>query len=772
MSTAASTGYRPVVAPFTPPAIAAVLAGAVGVQLAPGLPAAVWSLVAALSALLLWRWPRWRWAALLVFGAGWFAARADLALQQRLPHDLEGIDLDVRGRLSGLPDLRGDSTRFDLLVETASRDGRAVALQGRIRLAWYGAAPRLRPCARWQLHVRLKRPRGASNPGGMDLERHALQQGLNATGYVREDGDRRELAQAALCIDAWRERIAAAIARYFGDTTTAHLLRALAVGDQTGLDEAEWQVLRATGVGHLIAISGFHVGMLALAGAWLTRRIWRCRPELVLRWPAPLLEAPPALAAAALYAALAGFGLATVRTLLMLGVVAAARLWRRHVSVAQALALALAAILLADPLAILSAGFWLSFAGVALLVFSLDLAARPWWRELLPAQLAMSLGLLPLTVWFFGQSSLVGPLANLVAVPWISFVVVPLTLAGALLVVPLPLAGNALLQLAAAALQPQWQLLQWQAQWPLAQWHFAEASLPALLLAAAGALWLLLPRGVPLRAAGLLLLLPLLWPAAPRPRAGEFEVSVIDVGQGLAVLVRTARHALLYDAGARYPSGFDLGEAVVIPSVHALDVQRLDALVISHADLDHAGGAAAVQRALRPRRVLAGGGVSLPANGRRCRAGSAWHWDGVEFRVLHPADAAAGNDNDGSCVLLVQQGSARLLLTGDISARVEPAVAAAAGQAPLLLLVPHHGSKTSSSPALLDTLSVQAAVVSAAHRSRFGHPHAAVVARYRERGIALFNTADSGCLRFLLRADSAPQLVERCRWRRRRYWNE
>lgn len=756
-----------------PAAVLALLAGALALQPLAQLPPTWLCLCAIAGAAALWRWPPLRWVALLLLGAGGFGWRAEQALQQRLPRPLEGVDLDVQAQLVDLPARRGDATLLDLRVDAAQQDGHAVAFRGRVRAAWYGTPPPLRPCSSWQLRLRLKRPRGGSNPGGADVERLALQRGLLATGYVREETTARELGVASFCIDAWRERIAAAIDRRLAGQTTAPLLRALAVGDQRGLDETHWQVLRATGIGHLIAISGFHVGMLALAGGALARWLWRRRPGLALRSPAVLLETPFALAAATFYAALAGFELATVRTLLMLVVLALARLLRRALGVPQALSLALAAMLAVDPLAILSAGFWLSFAGVALLVYAADTAAlRVWWRELVPAQIAMSIGLLPLTIAFFGQASLVGPLANLVAVPWISFVVVPLALAGALLVVPLPWLGEALLQLAAWALQPQWSLLRWQAQWPLAQWHFAEASLAGLLLAALGAVWLLAPRGVPLRGLGLLLLLPQLWPATQRPAPGEFALCVIDVGQGLSVLVRTAGHALLYDARARYPSGFDLGEAVVVPAAHALDVQALDALVVSHADLDHAGGVEAVRRSLQPHALWRGDPRIAGGQGRACTAGQSWQWDGVMFRLLHPPAGFHGDDNDGSCVLLVQSGSARLLLTGDISARVEAAVAAAAGPAPLVLVVPHHGSKTSSSATLLDSLQVQLALVSAGYRSRFGHPHADVVARYRDRGIPLVNTADAGCIRLHFAARRPPQTVEHCRRDRRRYWSE
>ncbi|MCE5232996.1 MAG: DNA internalization-related competence protein ComEC/Rec2 [Mizugakiibacter sp.] len=756
---------------------AALLAGVVAVQALPALPPRMLDVAALLAGLLLaWRRPRLLLPAIVLAGFGWGALRADFALDARLPRALEGRDLDVVGVLDDLPRADAREARFELRVESATLDGAPLPLRGLLRLAWYDDAPTLAPCERWALRVRLKRPRGLVDPGGFDSERHALERGIVAVGYVRDGGARRRLAQG-VCIDRLRARLAAAIAAALpDDAATAHRLQALAVGDQRGLGDADWDVLRGTGTGHLIAISGLHVGLAGVVAAWLLRGLWWLCPALGERLPRPRAEAPAALLAACAYGALAGLGLPTLRTLLMIGVVALARLSRRAPGAAHTLGLALAAILLADPLAVLSAGFWLSFAGVAFLVLVVGRAPRGWRglaHELGAAQGVMAVALLPLGVWFFGQSSLVGPLANLVAVPFVSFAIVPLTLLATLLLIPLPALGVPLLHAAAALLRAQWWLLERMAAWPGAHGYLPEPGLAAFALASLGALWLLLPRGVPARGLGALLFLPLLWPRVALPPPGGFDAVVLDVGQGLSVLVRTRAHALLFDAGARYPSGFDLGATVAVPALHALGVRRLDVLMVSHGDNDHAGGVPAVAAAFPQARLLGSEPRRSPLPLALCRAGQAWSWDGVRFRVLHPRAAQPGRGNDGACVLLVEASGGRLLLPSDIGAGVEPEVAAAAGAGPPLVLVaPHHGSRSASSAAFVAALHPRLAIVSAGWRNRFGHPHPEVLARYAAAGVPLLDTAREGALRVRFPADAAPLPAESWRARSRRYWRE
>lgn len=489
-------------------------------------------------------------------------------------------------------------------------------------------------------------------------------------------------------------------------------------------------------------------------------------------------QAAGALLVAGLYGALAGFSLPTVRTLLMIAIVAWARCSRRHGSGVQTLALALLAILLFDPLAVLSAGFWLSFVGVAFLMLCLSARGRglrAFLHELSAGQLVMTLSLLPLTMWFFGEASLVGALSNLLAVPFVSFVIVPCALAGMLLLFLCPPLATPVWWLAAQLAHAQWWLLQCMANWPGAHWYLPEVQPWALLLATLGALWLCMPRGIPLRVMGLLLFLPLLWPPRAWPEEGGFQVWVLDVGQGLAVLLRTREHVLVYDTGARYPSDFDMGEAVVVPSLHALGMQRLDLLMVSHADNDHAGGAAAVAAAFPRAQRYAGEPERMAMPMRACVAGQAWRWDGVDFRVLSPASSpVGGNNNDRSCVLQVSGSAGELLLTGDISTRVEPAVAAALAERelPLVLLVPHHGSRTSSSAAFIQAVQPSLALVSAGWRNRFGHPHPQVVQRYADAGVPLLNTAERGAIQLDFPANSAPLVAISWRQRHPRYWRE
>ena len=770
-----------------------VLLGVLLVQWLPRLPP-YWSLgvLSLVAAVLGWRCPRWRWLSCVLLGIVWAAWRGASGMDERLPRALEGRDFVVIGTVAELPQARSDATSFNLRIEQATLDGKPVALHGHLNVSWYDTAPPLPPCSRWHLLLRLKRPRGLLNPGGADSERSSLERGIIATGYVREDPDNKPLGSHGFCVNGVRDAISRGIAARVHDPHDVALLQAFSVGDTRGLEQRDWEVARANGVSHLIAISGFHVGVAAVFGVWLAMLAYAIWPRLGWRLPRPQAQAGAALLVAGIYSALAGFGLPTVRTLLMIAVVAIARCSRRGGSGVQSLALAMIAILLVDPLSVLEPGFWLSFVGVSFLMLCLQARGRglrAFLHELSAGQMVMTVSLLPLSLWFFGEASLVGALSNLIAVPLISFVIVPCALVGVLLMALCPPLATPVLWLAAQLAHAQWWLLEQMASWPGAHWYLPTVQSWALLLALLGAVWLFLPRGVPMRWLGILLFLPLLVPPLDLPAEGAFEAWVLDVGQGLSVVLRTREHALVYDTGARYPSGFDLGESTVLPSMHALGINQLDVLMISHGDNDHAGGAEAVANAFPNASRYAGEPVRMKIPMQQCMAGQAWQWDGVSFRVLNPAadkftvrlsakddaiaDQKAKKNNDRSCVLLIEGHGGRLLLTGDISMKAESQVITALDPGtPLVMLVPHHGSSSSSSTTFITAIKPAFALVSAGWRNRFRHPRPDTLARYAAAHVAVFNTAEQGAMPVNFPADGEPERRQGWRQRDPRYWRE
>ncbi|MGQ7958809.1 DNA internalization-related competence protein ComEC/Rec2 [Pseudomonas sp. SP16.1] len=692
-----------------------------------------------------------------LLGLAWACCSAQWALDDRLAMELDGRTLWLEGQVVGLPEVGEGVVRFQL----EGAHSRRAELPSRLRLAWYGG-PDIRGGERWRLAVNLKRPHGLVNPHGFDYEAWLLAQRIGATGTIKAG----ERLASATGLGSWRDglrqRLLAAPA--FGREGG---IAALVLGDGSGLSTDDWQLLQHTGTVHLMVISGQHIALLAgfLYGlvAFLARvGAW---PR---RWPWLSSACALAFAGALGYGLLAGFEVPVRRACVMVALVLLWRLRFRHLGAWWPLLLALLAVLLLEPLASLQPGFWLSFAAVAILilVFGGRLGAWGWWRGLTRAQWTMAVGLLPMMLILGLPVSSSGPLANLIAVPWVGFVVVPLALLGSLLL-PVPVVGEGLLWLAGGALQLLFGLLGHIAGW-LPAWLPSNLPLWAWLLALSGALLLLLPAGVPLRLPGLALLLPALFLPSTAPKEGRAEVWLLDVGQGLSMLVRTREHNLLYDAGPRF-GDFDSGERVVLPSLRALNLHRLDLLLLSHADNDHAGGADAIIAGLPVARLQSGEPERLAPQlaAEPCESGRSWQWDGVTFRLWRWDRATSGNQS--SCVVLVEAGGERLLLTGDIDARAEQALLQ--DDFPLAadwLLAPHHGSRSSSSQAFVDAVAPRHVLIARGRHNNFGHPHPQVLTRYREAGALLHDTAETGALRLLLGEHGQAQALRS----QARFWRE
>ncbi|MGW8392162.1 DNA internalization-related competence protein ComEC/Rec2 [Pseudoduganella sp. HUAS MS19] len=754
-------------------------------------------------------------------GFAWAAFVAQGALSTELAKPDEGNDFEIIGTVDSLPSRQQGSTRFNFAVESPS------AVPRRIVLSWYAGTrtgssaplPELLPGERWRLKVRLQRPHGNANPFGFDYELWLLEQGIRATGYVRAEGRNERLSGFVPTAHNALERARYAIREHINDALPdaryAGVIAALAMGDQRGISQQDWQVFSRTGISHLVSISGLHITMIAGLVAWTVGWLWR-KSFFMPEWQLPLLLPSARLAviagflAAWGYVALAGFGVPAQRTLYMLGVVALAVWLDRLSAVSHVLALAAGLVVILDPWALMWPGFWLSFGAVAAILYAtvgrMSLAgsalsadalamapsvqgAAPGWRGAAwlararenlrlaaVTQLAVTVGLVPLTMLLFSQVSLVSPLANAIAIPVISLLVTPLALAGSIL--PGPLAAP-VLQCSHWLLEALLALLQWLSAQPLAVWSAPAPSWPVFAFALAGTAWMLAPRGWPLRWLGLACWLPLLSAPPASPPPGVLRALAFDVGQGMAILLETNKHRLLYDTGPAYTPDTNGGNRVILPYLRARGINALDGMIVTHSDSDHSGGALAILREIRVGWVLSSLTEEHPiaqASPRHshCVAGQSWEWDGIRFELLHP-QAASYRDhslkpNARGCTLRISAKGGALLLPADIEAPQESALAAAmpAKLRAEILLVPHHGSATSSTPGFLAAVRPQHGVFQLGYRNRYHHPRADVLQRYVEMGAGIWRTDESGAISIEI---GATRQLSAYRRQHARYWH-
>jgi len=714
----------------------------------------------------------------LLLGVYWHTFQAQRLLELRLPHSLEGRNLQVSGVVRSMPTNSIALQRFEFTILN-SHDG----LEGRRVLLNYYGAQQIKPGEHWNFTVRLNRPHGMANYGRFDYEAWLLQRRISARGYVRDDSDNRIIGTSRLSLQRWRFDFRQQILSASSELVNQPVLVALALGDRSLLTDGQQNLFARTGTSHLMVVSGLHIGFIAGLCYWLVRRLWFLHQGLAIYLPAQKAAAAAATGSALVYSLLAGFTLPTQRALVMVAVYMIAKIYGRRLGPGMCLLSALCAVLLLDPLAGLSASFWLSFCAVLalLIVFAprrqFSVANQfSSWRGWLIAQLVVCIGLtVPVGFWI-GELPMLSPLANCLAIPLVSWLVLPLTLLGSALVIvipglaPLPfiLADHILL----ALLWSLEILLRYSGE--LNSWQPAFGGKVGVTLAVAGCLTLLIPTMLRYYWLATMMLMPIALPRARVAEPGSLELHLLDVGQGLAAIIRTSDHVLVYDSGPRYRSGFDTGSSIVLPVLNHLGIRHIDRLVISHGDNDHAGGAAGLAQQISVTDVVSGepDKVNLPQV-NACNTELTWQWDDVQFRFLHPVAGRQLVGNDSSCVLRVAGAELSILLPGDIEAAVERNLSGTYGRelASDVLVAPHHGSNSSSTYTFLAAVDPGLALVGAGYRNQFGHPASQVVERYRSFEVPLLNTAEHGMISVYNSGANDQIDVETQRRNYRRYWH-
>jgi competence protein ComEC len=728
-----------------------------------------WLLMISLTSGLVYRRLPVLWVFLL--GMAWAAIYGQYRLTDRLADPLEGEDVMVQGYVANFPRSLDNRVGFDFVV-SPSIEG----VPSTIRLNWYTPPIAIKAGQAWQMPVRLKKPHGRINPGGFDYEAWLFANHIGATGYVRSKPQSQQIKggfSAHRYLVKVRQLISDHLDAALPGSQQLGIIKALSIGSQELISQQQWQVFRITGVVHLMVISGSHISLVAgLVFLWV-RRAWA--GSGVLTVSPQTVAAYAAWLAGLFYAAVAGFSLPVQRAVLMLTVWLWAIVRQRHTASMQVLLLALLVVVLFDPLALLAAGFWLSFAAVALLLFMSGnrLGKQRYWYQIGKLHLAMAIGLGPLLIVFFQQMSLVAPLANYLAVPLVGVLITPLSLLAALVAFISPGFAALLLWPVEYLLKMLWWLLLQMADWPLASLSSLHAPWYNVLFAGLGVLLLLLPKGFQGRYLSVFFILPVFFNTVKTPAAGEVWFSLLDVGQGLAAVVQTQQHTLVFDTGVKYAEQADMGESVILPYLHYQGISHIDTLVISHGDIDHSGGAESLLSDMPVTKLYSSvaAWAERPA-GSYCRAGQSWQWDGVDFSMLSPDLDGFHSENDNSCVLRISNKRHSFLLTGDIQQAAEKHLVAqyADGLISEVLVAPHHGSKTSSSPAFLEQVKPKTVLIPAGYRNRFGFPHQSVIQRYQRMQANIYSSANDGAISF--KTDGADMRLALMRQQQRKYWME
>lgn len=762
--------------------ILCLLSGDLFLQLFSRLPSGAFVYGITIASVLLWMFLRHRlhYSCILpvfMFGFAWSFYCAHTLLAWELPKHIEGKNVIVTGYIASIPVVDDRQTSFLFSLKKIRADNVLINTNTTIRLAWRDCDQIINVGDKWKFTARLKRIHGLQNPGAFDFEAWALQKGMRSTGYVVDSPQNTFLSSRWMIhpVDRLRQHLQGLILANLPATPTSHWLIALIIGERTGIPPRDWEVLRNTGTNHLMAIAGLHIGIISGFVHALIYWLWRRNSLLMLWIPAQLAGACAALMVAILYSALAGFSIPTQRACIMLAVFIAALLSRRLISAWHAWSVAMLMVLILNPLSVLTESFWLSFCTIALIIYGMGGRLMPsglWWKWG-RVQWVIGFGLIPLTLYFFQSCSLISFAANSIAIPWLGFFILPFCFLSGIFLLISPPVGTFFLLIADKSLSFLWYVLSWFSHLNGAIWQQAIPSHYLLFLSIFSCLILLFPSGFPGRWLGILWMLPLILSQPDRPANGEFTLTLLDVGQGLSVVVQTKNHSLVFDAGPKFGENFDMGESVVLPYLRSTGVKKIDMLVISHGDNDHIGGAKALLKSF-PIAVIS---TSVPdkiqsINTKNCIAGSSWQWDSIQFSFIYPSHETMNLGNDSSCVLRVDNGVHRVLLTGDIEKFSEKyLIKTIPGELfSDVLVAPHHGSKTSGVKEFISAIHPAFVLYAIGYRNRYHFPHQSVVDSYTKINSIQLNTVDAGAITFNFTQDkniSAPLLY---RDTHRRYW--
>ena len=714
-------------------------------------------------------------------GFSWALIVAHYRLYHSLPIALEGQTLIAKGMVASIPENHPHQLRFDFLIKELTTKI-LIHYPLKVRLSSYryrnsNNPPQIKKGDIWQFAIRLKRPRAFWSEGSFDYQAALFQQNIQATGYIvnRIPAHLIKTSNAYYFIDHLRERLTRNIEKSLKNYSLVGLISALSTGVRYEITDAQWQVMRGTGTNHLFAISGLHLAFIVGIIYFITRFFWCRIPNAALIIPASQVAAALTVLFALFYAALAGFALPIQRALLMLLIFLGASLLRRNLASGYTLHCTLLIILVYSPFSILSASFWLSFMAVAFIFYSTLGRLKPMkvWQVWGKTQLSVGLGLIPISLLFFQQISWISFLANIIAIPSIGFIILPLTLLGSFTTLLISSWGNALLILAEQLLELLWQLLSVLSTLQWAQYTAFIAAPWILVSSLLGVLLLLAPQGFPMRFLSVIYLLPLFFYKPVGPKSGEIWFGLLDVGQGLATVIRTQHHTLVYDTG---PSRtFDAGRAVLLPYLQKLGIQKLDMLIVSHGDNDHIGGAKSLLEQIPVINIVTSIPQKfLPRPADFCREKTYWEWDKVKFEIMYPVSNDIYLGNDSSCVLKVGNYRHSILLTGDIESSAENSLVKHSGDrlASSILVVPHHGSKTSSSIEFLNQVKPRIALFPTGYRNQFKFPHKIVLKRYQRLKSTIYDTAVDGTITLKLNPNSSHIQIETYRQKYHRFWQD